>query len=234
MKKTLLALAGLAAILSVVSCGSTPKPKMGAVADNTINGVIIDHPLKKFGQALPPDWVVSAATGRSNQKVLEKAMPELKGRKSFVVTTRAKTLDMAEQWAKEVSLNSEVAKILENNISTAAEAAMKGNENADEGSFQKELDKVVRNLSSVTFTGLELTATSWAKIQDRVMETGENVGEPYYEYYIVASVDEKIFKDLIKDSLEDIEKTTTEDEAMKDIIEQAIREQMIDEEEVEY
>lgn len=228
MKKTLVAvLASLAILSTFIGCGSTPKEE-GPKMDTSISSKIIDHQMKKFGVTTVPDWVISVATGRTDESVLKAAMPELSELRLFVVQNDAKDLQFAKKWAKEVELNAEVAKQLENNISTAATATYKGSQGLEEDTqSNQDIESVIRNLSTVTLKGLQVKAEYWIRNQNYDEVTGKNVGEPYYTYFLVAGIAEKDFEAQMKESMKNIENTATASEDLKKIIINTINDQYL-------
>ncbi|MCR4821505.1 MAG: hypothetical protein K5873_01370 [Treponema sp.] len=235
MKKLLiLAIAALASI-SFVSCGSTKsveaskfkgeEPEMKA-----LKRVIIDYQGAEFGSAVP-QWVVSLSEGQYSSSALSKIMPELKDKKTFVTISNGDNLEFVRQWTDLVQVETEVASSMERVAAKAVEAKMSG-DGAQEGSettkkqsMEQALSMYRTSLTSVRFSGLEKAAQYWT-LSQKVDEKKQPVGDPYYTYYAVWSMDKKIYDKQLDEAFKNIDETSTEALELKRIVRQKLNEQL--------
>ena len=213
MKKTLYVLTVFALSAMLFGCKTTQTKGSGikgkAAKVDTGKRVLVDYQGATFGTEIP-EWVKLVGQGQYSTEALNPVMPGVAGKKVFVVTKRGNNLSYVEQWADLVTIETEVAGIMERVAGKAVEASMVGKDDED---LQETINMYRTSLTSVRLTGLEKIAGFWIKVN--VLDSKKNVIESFYEYYAVWGMDKKIFNDQLKESMKHIDETTTESEFLK-------------------
>lgn len=213
MKKTLYVLTVFALSAMLLGCKTTQTKGSGvkgkAAKVDTGKRVLVDYQGATFGTEIP-EWVKLVGQGQYSTEALNPVMPGVAGKKVFVVTKRGNNLSYVEQWADLVTIETEVAGIMERVAGKAVEASMVGKDDED---LQETINMYRTSLTSVRLTGLEKIAGFWIKVN--VLDSKKNVIESFYEYYSVWGMDKKIFNDQLKESMKHIDETTTESEFLK-------------------
>ena len=235
MKKTLVLVAAFAVSLAFLSCGSTKsvqeskfhgeEPEMAAS-----KRTIIDYQGAEFGSAVP-QWVVDLSAGQYSESALTKTMPDLKGKKIFVTIANGDNLEFVRQWTDLVQVETEVASSLERVAAKAVEARMSGDgsqegtEVKDKQSIEQALNMYRTSLTSVRFSGLEKTAQYWT-LSQRVDGKKQPVGEPYYTYYAVWTMEKGLFESQLNTAIKNIDETSTEAKELKAIVRQKLSQEL--------
>ncbi len=232
MKKSLF-LAFSAAAMLFASCGTTSKvegsgikadaPKVGAAK------VVLDEwQGSELGGEIP-QWVVELANGNYGETALAKVMPDIKGKKTFVTIGYGDNLDFVRQWTDLVDVETEVASTLSRVAAKAVQAEMEGKgakegqKNVDATTTEQTLNMYRTSLTSVRFSGLEKTAQFWTLSHK---EAGKESYDSKYSYYSVWTIDKKLFEDQLKSAMSNIDETSTEEKALKDMVRQRLAEQL--------
>lgn len=235
MKKLSVLVAALTSALLLSSCGSTKSVEeskyKGEEPDmKTVKRQIIDYQGAEFGSAVP-QWVVDLSGGQYSESALSKTMPDIKGKKIFVTIANGDNLEFVRQWTDLVQVETEVASSLERVAAKAVEARMSGNgaqegsEVTDKQSIEQALNMYRTSLTSVRFSGLEKTAQYWTQSQ-RIDGKKQPVGEPYYTYYAVWTMDQKLFDSQLNTAIKNIDETTTEAKELKAIVRQKLSQEL--------
>ena len=235
MKKLItMALAALTC-LSIMSCGSTKSVEAskykGAEPDmKALKRQIIDYQGAEFGSPVP-QWVVDLSAGQYSESALTRTMPDLKGRKIFVTIANGDNLEFVRQWTDLVQVETEVASSLERVAAKAVEARMSGSgaqsgtEVDEKQSIEQALNMYRTSLTSVRFSGLEKTAQYWT-LSQKIDSKKKPVGEPYYTYYAVWTMDKKLFDSQLNTAIKNIDETTTEAKELKALVRQKLSEEL--------
>ena len=234
MKKILtLAAAVMAASFTFMSCGSTKivessniKAKDPKVATGKV--VLDEWQGSELGGAVP-QWVVELANGNYGEAALSKYMPEIKGKKTFVTIGYGDNLDFVRQWTDLVDVETEVASTLSRVAAKAVEAEMKGS-GAKEGQSTVDPTKTEQamkmyrtSLTSVRFSGLEKTAQFWTLSHK---EAGKEKFDSKYSYYAVWSIDKELFDKQLESAMTNIDETSSEEKALKEMVRQKLATQL--------
>ena len=191
MKKSLKLIMVTALVAAIASMGFTGC-KTTEVAGSGIKGKsatvkkvkrqIVDYQGATLGSEIP-QWVKLVSEGQYGQKVLSKAMPDLEGKKVFVVTGRGDNLDFVKSWVNLVDVETEVSGALERVTGKVVTSKLEGAASAKgQEANQTEVDRAINDyriaLQDVRIAGLERVAEYWTLID--VIEKGKTV-DSYYE-----------------------------------------------------
>ena len=235
MKKLLVLAAALVASVALLSCGSTKsvegsKYKGDEPDMKTVKRQIIDYQGAEFGSAIP-QWVIDLSAGQYSESALAKSMPDLKGKKIFVTIANGDNLEFVRQWTDLVQVETEVASSLERVAAKAVEARMSGSgaqagtETTDKQSIEQALNMYRTSLTSVRFSGLEKTAQYWT-LSQKIDAKKQPVGDAYYTYYAVWTMDQKLFDSQLNTAIKNIDETTTEAKELKAIVRQKLSQEL--------
>ena len=233
MKKTKLLMATVlvASVLGFAGCkttkvaGSGIKGKQATV--KKVKRQIVDYQGATLGSEIP-QWVKLVSEGQYGQKVLSKAMPDLEGKKVFVVTGRGDNLDFVKSWVNLVDIETEVSGSLERVTGKVVTSKLEGAAKAKgQDVNQTEVSRAINDyriaLQDVRISGLERVAEYWTLID--VTEKGKVI-DSYYEYYSVWSMDQKVFNKQLEKSLEHIDEATTEAAELKNLVKQKLENEL--------
>ncbi|MCR5188492.1 MAG: hypothetical protein K6C97_06110 [Treponema sp.] len=235
MKKTLkmiMAAAGALLLLSFAGCKTTEVAGSGIKGKTaTVKNVkrqIADYQGATLGSEIP-QWVKLVSEGQYGQKVLSKVMPDLEGRKVFVVTGRGDNLDFVKSWVNLVDIETEVSGALERVTGKVVTSKLEGANSAAGSEYSEtEVNKALNDyriaLQDVRISGLEREAEYWTLIE--VLDKKKNVVDSYYEYYTVWSMDQKVFNVQLEKALEHIDEATTEAAALKQIVKEKLENEL--------
>lgn len=235
MKKDFVLATAFLASLAFISCGSTKsvqesKYKGEEPVMNASKRQIIDYQGAEFGSAVP-QWVVDLSAGQYSESALTKTMPDLKGKKIFVTIANGDNLEFVRQWTDLVQVETEVASSLERVAAKAVEARMSGDgaqegtEVTDKQSIEQALNMYRTSLTSVRFSGLEKTAQYWT-LSQRIDSKKQPLGDPYYTYYAVWTMDKELFNSQLNTAIRNIDETTTEAKELKAIVRQKLSQEL--------
>ncbi len=235
MKKTLrmiMAVTSALLMLSFVGCKTTEVAGSGMKGKTakmkSVKRQIADYQGATLGSEIP-QWVKLVSEGQYGQKVLSKAMPDLEGRKVFVVTGRGDNLDFVKSWVNLVDIETEVSGALERVTGKVVTSKLEG-ANAAAGSevSKTEVNKAINDyriaLQDVRISGLERVAEYWTLVE--VLDKKKNVVDSYYEYYTVWSMDQKVFNVQLNKALEHIDEATTEAAELKRLVKEKLENEL--------
>ncbi|MBQ9909087.1 MAG: hypothetical protein IJM48_04745 [Treponema sp.] len=235
MKKFLAFASAVTLAVSLLSCGSTKSVTESKYKGNepdmkALKRQIVDYQGAEFGSPVP-QWVVDLSAGQYSESALSKTMPDLKGKKIFVTIANGDNLEFVRQWTDLVQVETEVASSLERVAAKAVEARMSGS-GAQEGtevtekqSMEQTLNMYRTSLSSVRFSGLEKTAQYWT-LSQKIDAKKNPVGEPYYTYYAVWTMEKDLFDKQLDTAIKNIDETSTEAKELKAIVRQKLSEEL--------
>ncbi|MCR4579496.1 MAG: hypothetical protein K5681_04025 [Treponema sp.] len=222
---TAVLLIGFAGCKTTEVAGSGIKGKSASV--KKVKRQIVDYQGATLGSEIP-QWVKLVSEGQYGQKVLSKAMPDLEGKKVFVVTGRGDNLDFVKSWVNLVDIETEVSGALERVTGKVVTSKLEGAASAKgQEASQTEVSKALNDyriaLQDVRIAGLERVAEYWTLID--VVEKGKAV-DSYYEYYTVWSMDQKVFNTQLEKSLEHIDEATTEAAELKKLVKEKLENEL--------
>ena len=235
MKKFLAFASAVTLAVSLLSCGSTKSVTESKYKGNepdmkALKRQIVDYQGAEFGSPVP-QWVVDLSAGQYSESALSKTMPDLKGKKIFVTIANGDNLEFVRQWTDLVQVETEVASSLGRGAANAVEARMSGS-GAQEGtevtekqSMEQTLNMYRTSLSSVRFSGLEKTAQYWT-LSQKIDAKKNPVGEPYYTYYAVWTMEKDLFDKQLDTAIKNIDETSTEAKELKAIVRQKLSEEL--------
>ncbi len=218
-------MAGFASCKTTEVAGSGIKGKAATV--KKVKRQIVDYQGATLGSEIP-QWVKLVSEGQYGQKVLSKSMPDLEGKKVFVVTGRGDNLDFVKSWVNLVDVETEVSGSLERVTGKVVTSKLEGNASAKGlQANQTEVNKALNDyriaLQDVRIAGLERVAEYWTLID--VLEKNKTV-DSYYEYYTVWSMDQKVFNAQLEKSLEHIDEATTEAAELKRLVKEKLENEL--------
>ena len=199
---------------TVVSAFAASKPKE---ISNPI--VIINSKGASYGMK-NPKWVNSYLK-HENQRKMNQALG-LKGKKIWVVTQSGENLQFLEMWVNNVDGPALVASAIERTVVDYVKSSLVGNEK----NLQKEIEQYTVSLTALTLAGLEKEDEWW--IQTRQLKPGLKKSDDeddyitQYQYMVVYSMDEDLFKKQVNFAMKDIEDTqVNKDGLIESLIETA-------------
>lgn len=217
MKKTLLALAGIAMLLSFVGCKTTEVKESDlrgeAATVSTPKRKIVDYKGQIFGEAIP-EWVKAAVQGETAK--LDKLMPGLEGTKVFVASERGDNLNFVKAWAENVGINKKIAGIFETVIATSASTVEAGTSTEKKTELSQVINNMTEALASVRLTGIEQKADYWIEVEE--YDANGKVVDTFYEYYVVAAMDMDAYEEQYDSAMKGITDVTTEAGSLKEIL----------------
>ena len=184
--------------------------------------VIIDSKGASYGMK-NPKWVNSFLK-HENQKKMNAALG-LKGKKVWVVTATGKNVDFLEMWAKNIDAPSQVASSIERSVVDYVKATVKGNEDK----LNKEIEQYTASLTALTLAGLEMEDDWWILTRQLKPDLKKSDDEDdyitKYQYMIVYSMDEDMFKKQVKIALDNVKETEiNKDDLVENLMESTIAE----------
>lgn len=224
MKKLISVIAAVASLALLAGCKTTEtahsnyglgsKSKANGKSYKIVNsaGATFDRPV--------PAWVLLLVDGQYSQEVLSEAMPNLEGKKVFVVSDRGDNLDFVKRWVNLVDIETEVGGTLERVTGKVVTAKFEGDsaakgDSATPSNTSKAVEDFRIAVQDVRIVGLEKVADYWVQIE--VTEKKEVV-DSYYEYYSVWAMDKSLFKKQVSKSMEKIDEATTETANLKALV----------------
>lgn len=214
-KNKIVAIALIAVVATSAFAASKPKDTSNPI-------VIINSKGASYGMK-NPKWVNSYLK-HENQKKMNQALG-LKGKKVWVVTQTGKNIDFLEMWAKNVDGPSMVASAIERSVVDYVKSSVVG----DEKALKKEIEQYTISLTNLSLAGLEMEDEWW--ILTRQLKPGLKKSDDEddyitkYQYMIVYSMDEDMFKKQVKIALDNVKETEiNKDDLVENLMESTIAE----------
>lgn len=173
MKRIFIGIAAAALALSLAGCGSTSGAAASADAGGTNQNVgqtaqeprnmtgegALDWDGREFGEPYP-DWVKVVKKPASLRK-----LPEFDGYQVIGVAETGQDRDLVFADIKARKALAEFSTRIKASVKTEAEAGLRGDKEADEGTAAKVTEDLVRAVSNKTFSGLEEISTFWVLVR---------------------------------------------------------------------
>lgn len=234
MKKSVISLMILAVLLCAMGCkttevaGSGIKGQSATVAKSKVK--IVDYQGATFGKEIP-EWVVLVGEGNYSQSVLSKVMPDVDGKKVFVVMGQGDNLEFVRQWTDLVDVEVQVGDTMQRVVGKAVQAQMTGT-NSQTGSttepseIERRINMYKQAVSAVELNGLEKTASYW--IEKQVLGDKKNVVlRDVFEYYTVWTMDEERFDAQLDAAMKNVDDNTSEGIELKKALSERLKNTMI-------
>ena len=192
-----------------------------------VNRQIVDYQGASTGSEIPM-WVKMLNDGQYGQKALSKVMPDLEGKKIFVVTGQGDNLDFVKSWVTLVDIETQVSGSLERVTGKVVTSKMEGkNEAEGQENNKSQIERTLNDyriaLQDVRIAGLERVAEYWTLID--VIEKKKTL-KSYYTYYSVWAMNQDIFNRQLEKSLEGINEATTEAAELKKLIKEKLENEL--------
>ncbi len=202
MKKLLALALGVTAAALLVSCGSTPKPKIED-RSASIPTEILEHKGTAWGVA-QPEWVGTVLT-TPNQKTLKKALG-LSDKKIWVLTKNGTNLDFLQTWVDQVDARAEIAASIKQTIGDKIKASMAGT--SADTDLEKTIERESERLAVTSVAGLEKETDWWTRnrrLKDDIQK-GESSDDyiTQYSYMVVYAMDEALFTKQLENGFKNI------------------------------
>lgn len=224
MKKTISVLAAVLTLALFAGCKTTDTAKsdVGVGSKTKVDGKtykVINSQGATFNRTVP-EWVLLLVDGQYSQQVLSEAMPNLEGRKVFVVSDRGDNLDFVKRWVNLVDIETEVGATLERVTGKVVTAKFEGDNARKDGedsptNTSKAVEDFRIAVQDVRIVGLEKVADYWVEIE---VSEKKQVVDSYYEYYSVWAMDKSLFNKQIAKAMEKIDDATTETANLKALV----------------
>lgn len=216
MKTTKIAMIVLVGTILLASCASTPKTKSKA-KDISPTVEIVEHKGTAWGID-QPSWVAEVI-GTVNQKSLCKALG-LTDKKIWVLTRSGEELEFLQNWVDQVDARSEIAAAINQRIEDTVIAELRG---SDSKIDSKELERISKRAANVNTAGLEKETDWWTKTRQVNVDDSEYTYQ--YNYLVIYSMNEDVFRKQLNISLENIKNEVSEDLIRKiteEVMEQSV------------
>lgn len=181
----------LTGIFVFFSCKSIPKVK-----DVSGTVEVLEHKGTAWGVA-QPNWVTTVLS-TPNQKTLSKELGIDKH--IWVLTKQGKDLDFLQTWVDQVDARAEIAASIKQGIADSVTAQMKGK--ADE-EVNKALERYSARAEMIMISGLNKETDWWSKTRTRLDKKSDY--EISYNYMVIYSLDEKLYKEQIEKAFNDFD-----------------------------
>lgn len=179
---------------------------------------IIDYQGMELGIELP-EWVKCCATGDSQGTL--KAL-NLSGKQAFILANKGTDLEYLKDWSDHVAVETEVAASITRSVASAVQSSMNQRQDLSETERETRMTQYTASLTAVELNGLLKSAQYWTKSQ--TLKPGLKKGkkaEDYtiaYSYYVVYTMDQKVFNNQIKAALLGVEDNASEGAKLKEMI----------------
>lgn len=215
MRKALL----LAILASLVLCGvsaKAKKPKNVAGAPQ-----IVDHKGQAVGVDIPK-WVKDVAIGDKAGAAKELGID--KGRTLFILSRDGENIDFLKTWVDQVDARTEVASSLKTTVANVVKTEMAAQKVDNEESVTQKVETFTQAASTITLEGLQKDADYWTKT--RTLKTGVKKAKSDSDYnykvtyYVVFSIDSKLYDQQLKKAMDDIEDNDDQTEMLRNAVAQ--------------
>lgn len=233
MKKIISAIIGLSLTLTAISCGTTEvkgSGMMGSAPVLNTNDIVITNYQGRVMNSEIPAWIYKVSEGNKSAKAYEDLLPEIKGKKIFVMTANGTNVELLKNWV-DLNLQSKVAESFETVIGTALQSYVEGSSKKGDGQNNLTEDELTKKFNSyksaltrVRINGLEQISDYWLQIEER--DKSGDVVDSYYSYYTIYGIDKKSFDKQLKDAIDSVEAKSKEDVEIKSIINQKLDTEM--------
>ncbi len=203
-------------MLTACASGSKVKPAEAAQQAKEIERVIVDYKGSTLGAEIPA-WVQDVSD--DNYEALQN-LPSFKDTKLIpvVAVERGKNLDLLRSWANNFSVQSQIARAIQNKVSAEFGGNQEGDKNSEENrNFVKEL---VATFSQTNISGLKKEKDYWIKL--KVRDNYKKTEEEFYEYYVLYSIDSTVLQEQIDIALGKVEAKTQAQKEMKNEVKDAL------------
>ncbi|MCH5289851.1 MAG: hypothetical protein J1E32_08075 [Treponema sp.] len=200
--------------------------------DQKVKIEVVDRPGIALGAEVP-EWVVSVANG-DNKQVAKSLKIDEKEYQIFVFSNQGDNLEFLKTWSDQVDVQRQVVNSLSMAVGQSADAVFQGTSSDGSTNVNRAIDQTVKALSAMEINGLLKQAQYW--IQYRKPKQGvkiskkstENDFDYYYEYYVVFTMNRKIYDKQLKAALDGVEDNASETVLLKKALSENLRAPLID------
>lgn len=159
MKKLLVILMALAALVALASCVSEPKPESPTLkpVDTVMPPDILEHKGTALGASVP-QWVITYIEGGA--QAVEK-MPEYKGRYVVILESEGENRQGAQLAMDSMDITSQTARY----FNTRVQQKFAGAQVGDRDQLEEYFENVVKVMADARYTGLEPGPDWWVYLQ---------------------------------------------------------------------
>ncbi len=186
--KKLLVLPVMASVMLLGGCGAKEEtasaPEVPAANVNTsavVRPVLVDHQGAAFGREVP-GWVEYVGMGENSK--LAGLYPD---REVFPIHQRGENLDALKFWLNNVDASTEIARMLDTDVKNRTAAIT----SADQATVQRAADQITAIQNKAKFAGLRKENDYWT-------QTKNSEGEVFFNYYVVYTMDKKVWQETLK------------------------------------
>ena len=190
MKK--LAVLGVLVAALFFSCESTPP--VPEIVTNTPPYDILQHTGTTLGYTQMPSWVGAALQGA---KAVEK-LPEYQNQFVVVVNVVGKDLEATKMQANLLNAQTEVSRYLSLRVKETFSGAQVG----DKNKIEDYMERVVKSVSNVQFSGFEKAAEWWVQYRWYKDANKRKVDRDEYRVFQLYTVDKTLLKDQLQKILD--------------------------------
>ncbi|HOX91440.1 MAG TPA: hypothetical protein PLC54_00855 [Spirochaetales bacterium] len=204
MKKLLLVLTVLLALMVLGSCVSEPKPDSGALkpVDTIMPPDVLEHKGTALGAPVP-QWVLAYIEGGA--QAVEK-MPEYKGRYVVILESEGASRQGAQLAMDSMDITSQTARY----FNTRVEQKFAGAQVGDRDKLEEYFENVVKVMSVARYTGMEPGPDYWVYLQYYKIgaKSKADVERRVYRVIRLYSIDDELLAKQLNKYLDDAEAAT--------------------------
>jgi predicted small lipoprotein YifL len=157
VKKIIVILAVLAALLAVTGCASKPATPPPAPEVKVPPYEVLQHKGTTLGVTMPPPWIEASLQG---PKTVEK-LPDFTGKFVVVVDVTGKDLEGTSLAAQRLNADTEIARYLSLRVKDTFAGAQVG----DKDKIETYMERCVKSVSEIKFSGFQKAADWWVQIR---------------------------------------------------------------------
>ena len=180
---------------------------------------VVDSAGFPFGEELPA-WVKAVALG-DNTEVAKALKIDEKQYQVFVFSSNGDNLDFLKTWVDQVDVQRNVANSFSIAVSQASQSLLQGNSGSDATEVNKAINQMTAALSAIELNGLLKQAQYWAQFRRPKQgvkiskKSTDNDFDYYYTYYVVFTMNRKVYDTQLAAALNGVEDNTSETALLK-------------------
>ncbi|MEI6876021.1 MAG: hypothetical protein WCL50_12930 [Spirochaetota bacterium] len=216
MKRISIVASVVAALVLAVSCASAPT--VPELVTNTPPYDILQHSGTTLGITQMPSWVPAALQGA---KAVEK-LPDYQGQFVVVVDVTGKDLEGTRMAASLLNAQTEISRYLSLRVKETFSGAQVG----DKNKIEDYMERVVKSVSNVQFSGFEKAADWWVQYRWYKDANKRKVDREEYRVFQLYTINKQILADQLQrilDSEAKAEQVTPDKQKAMDLVQKSFK-----------
>ncbi len=200
--------------------------------DSKVKIEVINRPGFALGSEVPR-WVEAVLEG-DNKSIAKSLKIDQSEYQLFVFTNQGDDLEFLKTWTDQVDVQRQVANSFSMAVGQSANAVFAGQSNGNSTVRQQAIDQTVKALSAMEINGLLKEAQYWIQFKRPkqgvkiTKKSPESDFDYYYEYYVVFTMNRKIYDAQLEAALNGIEDNASETALLKKALSENLRQPLID------